>query len=88
MQKLFCIGKNGYFAEHPTLLGKKFDNWSGIQLTTDGVKASLHYQKVVLPITAPHDVSKSDDNVQNVRVIYIGPNGELPNTCNLGLKLI
>ncbi len=88
MQKLFRIGKHGYFAEHPTLHGKKFDNWSGVQLTTDGIKASLHYQKVVPPMMAPHDVSKNDDNVQNVRVFYIGPNGEFADSCGLGLQLV
>ena len=94
MHELFRIGKNGYFAEHPTLPGKNFKDWSGIQLTTDGVKASLHYMKVDVPregqtlvdittkdgvneeLKADFVINKGDEDEQNYRVLYIGPNGK------------
>lgn len=38
---LFYIGKNGYFAEHLTLPGKRFYDWSSVQLTTGSVVITL-----------------------------------------------
>ena len=75
IQLLFHLRENGYFAEHPTFPGKKFEDWSGIRLTTDGVKASLHYQKIA---TLMLGLNGSDgvDDVPTIRVFYAGPNGE------------
>jgi hypothetical protein len=78
MRLLFDIGKNGNRAGHPTLPSKKFDDWSGMQFTTDGVKASLHFTKTN---TQPEVEEKKPKTTvtkltNGVLVVTIGPNGE------------
>ncbi len=53
------------------------DDWSGMQFTTDGVKASLHFTK---SSTQPDEEEKTKTTMtkltNGVLVVTIGPKGE------------
>ncbi len=58
---------------------EKIDDWSGVQFTMDGVKASLHFTKSkTQPVCADTKMSKSAVK-EGVLVVTIGPNGKYLN---------
>ena len=72
---LFNIGKKDILLVSPTYLQRKFDDWSGVQLTTDGVKASLHFSQLNMQ---PEEADINDSKIEkrnDVFVVTIGPNG-------------
>ena len=78
MKLLFKIGKNGNRAGQPSLPSKKIDDWSGMQFTTDGVKASLHFTKTNTQPEVDEEKPKTTVTklTNGVLVVTIGPNGE------------
>ena len=65
------------FVGHLTHPLKKFDDCSGMQFTTDSVKASLHNTKIKMqPEVGANTKMSKTETTDGVLVLTIGPNGK------------